>query len=132
MSRLARRPLPAAKAVRARNDGANSRLTRANAPFFRNTLREVIALLQSQNLRRESVTIGTSRPSPFLKFGRSKSQRDALLDRCRFGDGRPRGLRHIVRERGVHGRLPAVDGSLRVIYERAAGSCGAATVLRTT
>src|SRR6516165_12168993 len=37
------RPLPCAYAVRARNDGAKPRLTRANAPFFRKTRRDVIA-----------------------------------------------------------------------------------------
>src|SRR6266851_1077572 len=42
MSCFDRPDLPAANAVRARNDGAKPRLTNANAPFFRKTLRDCI------------------------------------------------------------------------------------------
>ena len=41
---LQRRVDPAANAVRARNDGANPRLTSANDPFFKNTRREIMVL----------------------------------------------------------------------------------------
>ena len=34
---------PCANAVRARNDGANPRLTSAKPPFFKNTLREIMS-----------------------------------------------------------------------------------------
>jgi hypothetical protein len=42
MSRFDRAVAPAANAVLARNEGANPRLTSANAPFFTKTLRDVM------------------------------------------------------------------------------------------
>src|SRR5436305_7445634 len=43
ISCLARPLLPAANAVRERNDGAKPRLTKANAPFFRKIRRETMS-----------------------------------------------------------------------------------------
>src|ERR1700704_637886 len=90
MSRFARAVAPAASAVRARKDGANPRLTSANAPFLTNTLREVMI---SSNLQS---AISTS-----LEFRRAQRQRGHLLGGRRLRDCGARSVRDVVVEHGL-------------------------------
>src|SRR5580765_8931561 len=91
MSRFARAAPPAANAVRARNEGANPRLTRANAPFLTKTLREVMisSKLQAASCKLKSAI------SSSLKFRRAQRQRGHLLGARRFRDGGARGVRDV-------------------------------------
>src|SRR5262245_14441724 len=95
------REAPAANAVRARNDGAKPRLTRANAPFFRKILREVMFL-------------------PSLKFRRAKEQCDPLRRRRGLAGRRERCLRDVARERSFDRALPAGERRGRDVHEPAA------------
>src|ERR1700704_566228 len=107
MSRFARAVAPAASAVRARKDGANPRLTSANAPFLTNTLREVMI---SSNLQS---AISTS-----LEFRRAQRQRGHLLGGRRLRNGGARGVRDVVVEHGLDNpagsRLEVVGAGLQI------------------
>src|SRR5262245_7015717 len=103
MSCLARRPVPAANAVRARNDGAKPSVTSAKAPFFRNTRLEVM---------------GPAR-SALLKLWRSQRERDALSGIVGFRDGGARRVGKVVRKRGFDRGFPALDACRRIVDEPA-------------
>src|SRR5712691_11236330 len=98
MSCLARAERPCANAVRARNDGAKPTLTRANAPFLRKILREIIS---SHPCRSRS-----------LKFRRAEGERRHMRRSHRLRYRTPRRLRDLVaqhhpRERLTVDRRPA-------------------------
>src|SRR6476469_10060048 len=81
------RTASAAAAVRARNAGANPRLTSARPPFLRKMRREYIGDL------------------PFLELGRAQHQRDRLRCLLRLRYRRHRRLREIAAEHTADERV---------------------------
>src|SRR5204862_7491169 len=90
----------AASAVRERNDGAKPRLTNANAPFFRKSLRET--MISSLGFRLSPAGFGGQESlrapchSPPLKLGRPEGQCGHLWCIARLGDRRARRLRQVA------------------------------------
>src|SRR4051812_47471465 len=83
ISRFALRPDAVACAVRARNAGANPRLTRVNAPSFRNTRREIMSAPRIQPAysghRPSAIDDRPLKYSSSLKLRRAERQRELLI-----------------------------------------------------
>src|SRR2546422_1822264 len=114
ISSFARAERPWANAVRARNDGAKPRLTTANAPFLRNTRRDVIIC----DLRGAAEAAPYVRRSTSLELRRAESERDHLRRARGLLDRRSSRLRHISAEHRIDER-PTFDFRLLILDCRA-------------